>query len=72
MYFGQVHKEDDSTWPGIAYRQGLTMRERGYGGTTRVYIEGERTITTILGTAWMSKELFSMQQGSGSDAKVAT
>jgi hypothetical protein len=28
--------------------------------------------TTIMGTAWMSKDLFSMQQGSGSDAKVAT
>jgi len=25
-----------------------------------------------MGTAWMSKDLFSMQQGSGSDAKVAT
>ena len=41
-YFGQVHEEDDSTRPGIAYRQGLTMREKGYGGTTRVYNEDER------------------------------
>ena len=43
-YFGQVHEEDDSTRPGIAYRQGLTMREKGYGGTTRVYNEDERIV----------------------------
>ena len=43
-YLGQVHVEEDPTRPGIAYRQGLTMGSRGYGGVTRVYIEGERTV----------------------------
>ena len=43
-YFGQVHVEEDPSRPGIAYRQGLTMGSRGYGGITRVYIEGERTV----------------------------
>ena len=43
-YLGQVHVEEDPSRPGIAYRQGLTMGSRGYGGITRVYIEGERTV----------------------------
>ena len=43
-YLGQVHVEEDQSYPGIAYRSGLSMKNRGADGITRVYLEGERTV----------------------------